>query len=95
MHCDPTLQRERGSRSVGEGSFQPKEGASPSGQLDSFIAPGKEVSLNFPHWGHGARGGGAGWVGGSPQSYLVEGNLTWPKSMVSGTQNLRDRKSVV
>ena len=61
MHCDPTLQRERGSRSVGEGPFQPKEGASPSGQLDSFIAPGKEVSLNFPHWGHGARGGGAGW----------------------------------
>lgn len=41
MHCDPTLQRERGSRSVGEGSFQPKEGASPSGQLDSFIAPCK------------------------------------------------------
>lgn len=38
MHCDPTLQRERGGRSVGEGSFQPKEGASPSGQLDSFIA---------------------------------------------------------
>lgn len=28
-------------------------------------------------------------MGGSPQSYLVEGNLTWPKSMVSGTQNLR------
>ena len=58
MHCDPTLQRERGGRSVGEGSFQAKEGASSSGQLDSFIAPGKEVSLNLPHWGHGGRGGG-------------------------------------
>lgn len=54
MHCDPTLQRGRGGRSVGEGSFQAKEGASSSGQLDSFIAPGKEVSLNLPHWGHGA-----------------------------------------
>lgn len=41
MRCALALQQERGGRSVGEGYFQPKEGTSPSSQLDSSIASGQ------------------------------------------------------